>query len=122
MRKARKIALRSRTDRSAPQPVAGLARRATLAAAAAGHRPGGVAEMSLTAMTLGLEAALAVAAEAPTPAEIDAFCARHGLSALTPEQRSRMAELARIVAKAGAALPRIGDKFEEPATVFRVRG
>jgi hypothetical protein len=61
-------------------------------------------------------------AESPTAAEIDAFAARHGLSALTPEQRSRMAELARTVAETGAALPRVGDKFEEPATVFRVRG
>ena len=58
----------------------------------------------------------------PTAAEIDAFVARHGLSALTPEQRARMAELARTVAETGAALPRLADKFAEPATVFRVRG
>jgi hypothetical protein len=60
--------------------------------------------------------------EASTPAEIDAFVARHGLSALTPEQRSRMAELARNVAETGAALPRLADKFAEPAMVFRIRG
>lgn len=65
-------------------------------------------------------------AEALTAAEIDAFCKTlilwHGLAALTPEQRARMAELARNVAEAGAALPRVADKFAEPATVFRVRG
>ncbi|WP_431283098.1 hypothetical protein ACQW02_27495 [Humitalea sp. 24SJ18S-53] len=56
----------------------------------------------------------------PSPAEIDAFCARHGLDALTPAHRARMAELAVAVAEAAAALPRPTDKFLEPATVFRV--
>jgi len=57
-----------------------------------------------------------------TDEEVDLFCVRHGLDALTPAERARMAVLARAVAEAAAALPRVASKFEEPATVFRVPG
>ncbi|WP_090560775.1 hypothetical protein [Belnapia rosea] len=58
----------------------------------------------------------------PAPEEIAAFCTRHGLDALTAEQRARMAGLARIVAEAAAALPRVADRFREPMPVIRVCG
>ncbi|MDN3566659.1 hypothetical protein ACFQY5_31900 [Paeniroseomonas aquatica] len=58
----------------------------------------------------------------PSPEEIAAFAARHGLAALTPAQLARMAVLARTVAEAAAGLSRVTDKFVEPMPVFRVRG
>lgn len=55
-----------------------------------------------------------------TDAEMRAFAERHGLRGLTPEQVGRMRELAGRVVTTGLAVPRMGEKSDEPAGVFAV--
>ena len=55
-----------------------------------------------------------------TDAEMRAFAERHGLRGLGPEEVRRMRELAGRVAATGSAVPRMGEKADEPAWVFGV--
>ncbi len=55
-----------------------------------------------------------------TPAEIEIFARRHGLTNFAPEHLPRLAELAEKVAETSRALPRLPSKSDEPAHVFRV--
>ena len=53
-------------------------------------------------------------------AEMRAFAARHGLGHLAPEHLARMRELSGRVARTGLGIPRMGEKSDEPASVFVV--
>jgi heterodisulfide reductase subunit C len=46
------------------------------------------------------------------------YAARHGLTTLSPANLTRMRELAERVAQTGAAIPRMPNKSDEPASVL----
>jgi hypothetical protein len=55
-----------------------------------------------------------------TEEEMARYAARHGLTTLTPEHLARMRELATRVAQVGSSIPRMSDKADEPASIFRL--
>ena len=52
--------------------------------------------------------------------ETRSFAERHGLHALAPEHLQRMRELSVKAAATGQSIPRMPNKSDEPAGVFRV--
>ena len=52
--------------------------------------------------------------------EVKAYAARYGLTNMQPEHLLRMVELANRVSAAGAAIPRMDRKSDEPVSTFRL--
>jgi hypothetical protein len=52
--------------------------------------------------------------------EMARYAARHGLTTLSPAHLARMRELAAHVAQVGSTIPRMPQKSDEPAAVFRL--